>query len=81
MCFDGAVYKGKSGGIIETMQDLHEKAEAQLEKARSAETKSVQAYEMLAQSLKDEIKYANKDLDKEKKGLAASSESKAAAEG
>merc|ERR1719463_754846 len=26
-----AVYKGKSGGIIETMQDLYEKAEAQLE--------------------------------------------------
>jgi len=25
-----AVYKGKSGGIIETMQDLYEKAEAQL---------------------------------------------------
>merc|ERR1719214_346352 len=28
-----AVYKGKSGGIIETMQDLFEKAEAQLEEA------------------------------------------------
>merc|ERR1719498_1185882 len=53
-----AVYKGKSGGIIETMQDLYEKAEAQLEEARKTETKSVQAYQMLAQSLKDEIKYA-----------------------
>merc|ERR1740138_1867023 len=56
-----AVYKGKSGGIIETMEDLHEKAETQLEKARAAETKSVQAYQMLAQSLKDEIKYATAD--------------------
>merc|ERR1719161_148686 len=76
-----AVYQGKSGGIIETMQDLYEKAETQLEKARSAETKSVQAYQMLAQSLKDEIKYANKDLDKVKKDLATSAEAKATAEG
>jgi len=76
-----AVYKGKSGGIVETMQDLYDKAEAQLEEARKTETKNVQAYEMLAQSLKDEIKYANKDLDKAKKSLAASAEAKAAAEG
>merc|ERR1719335_260145 len=76
-----AVYKGKSGGIIETMQDLHDKAEVQLEKARSEETKSVQAYQMLAQSLKDEIKYASKDMDKAKKDLAQSAETQAAAEG
>merc|ERR1719408_73458 len=75
------VYKNKSGGIIETMQDLYEKAEAQLEEARKTETKNVQAYEMLKQSLTDEIKYANKDLDKAKKNLAASAERKAAAEG
>merc|ERR1719311_983270 len=62
-----AVYKGKSGGIIETMQDLFEKAEAQLEEARQTEKKSVQAYQMLAQSLKDEIKYGTKDMDKAKK--------------
>merc|ERR1719183_1866914 len=36
---------------------------------------------MLAQSLKDEIKYANKDLDAAKKSLAASGEAKATAEG
>merc|ERR1719335_271243 len=76
-----AVYKGKSGGIVETMQDLHDKGEAQLEKARSEETKSTQAYEMLAQSLKDEIKYATKDMDKAKKELATSAETQATAEG
>merc|ERR1719456_246595 len=76
-----AVYKGQSGGIIATMQDLFEKAETQLEEARKTETKSVQAYEMLAQSLRDEIKYASADLDKAKKGLAASGEAKANAEG
>merc|ERR1719478_299046 len=76
-----AVYKGQSGGIIETMQDLYDKGEAQLEEARKTETKNVQAYEMLAQSLKDEIKYANKDLDKAKKSLASSAETQATAEG
>merc|ERR1719478_583492 len=76
-----AVYKGQSGGIIETMQDLYEKAEAQLEEARKTETKNVQAYEMLAQSLKDEIKYGNKDLDKAKKNHATSAEAEATAQG
>jgi hypothetical protein len=76
-----AVYKGKSGGIVDTMQDLHEKAEAQLEEARAAETKSLQAFSMLAASLKDEIKYATKDMNKAKKSLAASGEAKATAEG
>jgi len=76
-----AVYEGHSGGIIGTMQDLFEKAEAQLEKARAAETKSVQAYQMLAQSLKDEIKYATKDMNAAKKALGTSAEAKATAEG
>merc|ERR1719473_50064 len=75
------VYKNKSGGIIETMQDLYEKAEAQLDEARKTETKNLQAYEMLAQSLKDEIKYANQDLEKAKKNLATSEEAEAAAQG
>jgi hypothetical protein len=76
-----AVYKSSSGGIVGTLQDLYDKAEAQLEEARKTETKDIQAYEMLAQSLKDEIKYATKDMDKAKKDLGASEEAKAAAEG
>merc|ERR1719401_1099691 len=42
---------------------------------------NVQAFQMLAQSLKDEIKYATNDMDKAKKSLGASEESKGAAEG
>jgi len=76
-----AVYKSHSGGIIETLQDLLEKAEGQLDEARKTETKNIQAYEMLSSSLKDEIKYANKDMDKAKKNLGAASEAKATAEG
>merc|ERR1719197_1698436 len=76
-----AVFKSSSGGIVQTLQDLFEKAEAQLEEARKTETKSVQAYAMLAQSLADEIKFGNSDMDKAKKGLATSEGSKATAEG
>jgi len=76
-----AVFESSSGGIVGTLQDLFEKAEAQLEEARKTETKSVQAYQMLAQSLKDEIKYGAKDMDKAKKDLAASDQDKATAEG
>merc|ERR1719240_277096 len=77
----GAVFKSSSGGIVATLQDLFEKAEAQLEEARKTETKSLRAYQMLAQGLKDEIKYGQKDLDKAKKNLGASQEAKASAEG
>jgi len=76
-----AVYKGQSGGIISTLTDLFDKAEAQLAEARQTEVKNTQAYQMLAQSLTDEIKFATKDMDKAKKNLAASSEAKATAEG
>merc|ERR1719199_970252 len=76
-----AVYEGHSDGIIGTLEGLTEKAEGQLEKARKTESTSLQNYQMLKQSLTDEIKFANKDMDKAKKGLAESQEKKAAASG
>lgn len=48
----GAVYTSFRGGIAGTSQDLSEKAEPQLAEARSSETESVQAYQMLAQGPK-----------------------------
>merc|ERR1719440_720160 len=75
------VYKGHSDGIIGTLEGLTEKAEGQLDKARKTETTAAQNYQMLKQSLMDEIKFANKDMDKAKKGLAESQEKKATAEG
>jgi len=76
-----AVYKGQSGGIVEVLQDLLEKAETQLDGLRKAETSSMQNYEVLAQNLKDEIKNGNADMEEAKKGLAASSSAKAEAQG
>merc|ERR1719262_241742 len=75
------VYKGHSDGIIGTLEGLTEKAESQLDKARKTEATAVQNYQMLKQSLTDSIKFANKDMDKAKKGLAESQEKKAIAEG
>jgi len=77
----GATFTSSSGGIVGTLQDLFDKAENQLAKAREAETKSNQAFQMLAGGLKDEIKYANNDLNKAKKGVAASAEAQATAQG
>jgi len=76
-----AVYESKSGNIVETLESLKEKADAQLDEVRKTETSNLHNYEMLKQSLEDEIKFANQDLDKAKKTLAESAEIKSTAEG
>merc|ERR1719171_3437245 len=76
-----SVYEGHSDGIIGTLEGLTEKASSQLEKARKTEDTAIQNYQMLKQSLTDEVEFANKDMDKAKKNLAASQEGKANAEG
>lgn len=78
---DPAVYKGQSGGIIEVLEDLLNEAEEQLSVARKKETNSQHNYELLKQELDDSIMFANKEMDKMKKGKAASAETKATAEG
>merc|ERR1719443_2427802 len=76
-----AVYESKSGGIVETLQGLLDKAEEQLGNAQKKETAAKNNFEMLKQSLGDEIKFANKELDGAKKSLATSQETKSTAEG
>jgi len=78
---DGAVYEGHSDNIVATLQDILDKANAQLTESRNKETSALQNFEMLKQSLVDEIKFANKDMDAAKKSLAESSESRSSAEG
>merc|ERR1719473_451334 len=74
-----AAYSSSSGGVVDTLNDLLEKAQTQLETARTKEEADVQNFEMLAQSLKDEIKFANKELDDAKKSKSESEEGKATA--
>merc|ERR1740138_1702774 len=76
-----SVYEGHSDGIIGTLEGLTEKAETQLEKARKTESTAIQNYQLLKQSLEDEMKFAEKDMTKAKKDMAASSEKKSVAEG
>jgi len=76
-----AVYESQSGNIVETLQGLLDKAEAQLGDIRKTETTNKQNFEMLQQSIEDEIKFGNKDMGEAKKGLAGSGEAKATAEG
>jgi hypothetical protein len=78
---DAAVYESHSGGIIDTLEGLHEKAEGQLADARKKETTALHNFEMLKQSLTDSIRFANDDMAESKKGLAEASEKKSAAEG
>jgi len=76
-----ASYEGHSGNILETLQGLSDKADAQLDDLRKKETTDVQNFDMLKQSLEDEIKFANREMDEAKQEIAAASEKKAGAEG
>jgi len=76
-----AAHKSQSGGIVSVLEGLLEKAESQLDKARKAESTSLQNYQMLKQSLSDEVKFASKDMSEAKSNLAGSQETKSVAEG
>merc|ERR1719491_1016806 len=76
-----AVYKSHSSGIFDVLEDLKEKAEGQLAELRKAEAATKHNYNMLKQSLTDEIEADSKDLEEEKALKASTEESKAVAEG
>jgi chromosome segregation ATPase len=76
-----AVYATHSTGIFDVLEDMKEKAESQLADLRKAESNSKHQYNMLKQSLEDEIEADTKDLDEEKSLKAATEEKKATAEG
>lgn len=77
----GAAYEGHSGGIVEVMEDMRDKAEAQLRKERSEEAKAVHNFEMTETALRASIADGNTDLETEKTNLAQSNEAKATADG
>merc|ERR1719478_993432 len=76
-----AVYKSHSGSIFDVLENMKEKAEGQLAELRKAESTTKHNYNMLKQSLEDEIGADSKDLAEEKSLKASTEESKAAAEG
>merc|ERR1719160_2010121 len=78
---DPAVYKSKSGGIVDVLNDLLADAEGQLEDARKKESNLQNNYEMLKLELEDVMKFGGQEMDKTKKANAALAETKAEAEG
>merc|ERR1719162_971743 len=76
-----SVYEGHSANIIDVLNNLLEKAEAQLDAARKTESSALYNFQMLEQSLSDQIKFAENDTAAAKKSLAQSQERKATAEG
>jgi len=76
-----AVYKSQSGGIIDVLEDMKEKAESQLAELRKAEVSSQHNYAMLKQSLEAQISVDETDMKAEKTSKAESGEAEAEAEG
>merc|ERR1719188_358847 len=66
---EAAVYKGHSEGIVETLEDLLDSAETQLDGAVKKETTSTYNFDLLKQSLEHEIKVATTAMSDAKKGI------------
>jgi len=78
---DPAVYKSKSGGIVDTLTDMKDKAEAELSEARKAEANLQHNYDMLKQALTDEIAAAEHEKKETEDEKAEAIETKSVAEG
>merc|ERR1719265_1464464 len=76
-----ATYKSQSGGIVDVLEDLKDKAEGELAEARKVESNAKHSYEMMKQSLEDQMSADTKDMNEEKAGKEAAAEGKATAEG
>jgi predicted nucleic acid-binding Zn-ribbon protein len=78
---DAATYKSHSGGILDVLSDMKDKAESQLSDLRKAEATSAHEYDMLKQSLDDEISVRTKHMGEEKTSKAEAEQEKATATG
>merc|ERR1719407_401265 len=67
---DPAAYKSKSGGILSVLEDMLEKAKAELASAQKAEMNSAFDFKMLKQKLEDAIAFGEKTLAETKKAKA-----------
>merc|ERR1712238_11643 len=73
--------KTQSGGILDILEDLKEKAESSQSDLRKAEVNTRHNFEMLKQSLEDQAAADTKDMEDEKAAKAVAAEAKATAEG
>jgi len=78
---DGTGSPENSGSIVETLENLLEKAQAQLETARSKETKSRHNFELLQGALQRKMAVAQKDMLDAKRAMGEAGQSRAKATG
>jgi len=76
-----ATYKSQSGGIVDVLEDLKDKAETELAEARKVETTAKHNYGMMKQSLEDQVAADTKNMGEQKSAKEAAAEGKATAEG
>eukprot|EP00403_Amphidinium_massartii_P042452 CAMPEP_0178440306 /NCGR_PEP_ID=MMETSP0689_2-20121128/36693_1 /TAXON_ID=160604 /ORGANISM="Amphidinium massartii, Strain CS-259" /LENGTH=698 /DNA_ID=CAMNT_0020063041 /DNA_START=76 /DNA_END=2169 /DNA_ORIENTATION=+ len=76
-----AVYKSHSTSLIDTLEDLREKAEGELADLRKGESSAAHSFDMLKQSLTDQSAALSKELSDTKAALAGSQEALAQAKG
>jgi hypothetical protein len=74
-------YEGSSGAILQTLEDLREKAETSRAASQKEEMQTAHAFNMYEQSTKAEIAAQEEQLETAKKRLNKNSETKARAEG
>jgi len=74
-------YKSQSGGIVDVLSDLKDKAETELAEVRKTESSAKHNYGMMKQSLDDQMADDTKTMNEEKSGKEAAAEGKATAEG
>merc|ERR1719158_1157409 len=74
-------YKSKSGGIVDTLTDMKDKAEGELSEARKAEANSQHNYDMLKQGLTDEIAAASHEKKEAEDDKSEAAETQAVSEG
>merc|ERR1719198_2027841 len=76
-----ATYESKSGGIVDVLNGMKDKAQGELDDLRKAEGDARANFNMLKGSLEGKIGADNKDLDEEKAAIAEATQGKSEAEG
>lgn len=74
-------YENHSKGIVETLEDMKDKAESTLNNLRREEMQAKHSYEMIKQSLTDAVTQLNKEIDEAQAQSAAAGEKLGKAEG
>jgi len=75
------IYETESSGIMDILEDIKDKAAAQLSNLRKAEHTLKKEYALLKKSLDHKLEADTKDMDEQKMAKAAAEEGRAATEG